>query len=211
LEAFRLPVPIQTKSITSPNLSIYFPQLVLVNKSIQQKINHDIYQKVYALFSLVNEQGYYQPGITEMLGDYEIKNNQRGIVSLTLSNFANMYSLAHPVTYMDSLTTDVRTGKIYQLKDLFKPNSDYIDRINKIIEAQIKERDIPLLEPFKGIQPNQKYYIADQTLVIYFDRYDITPGYVGFPMFPIPSYHLQNLLEEGSPLMITSTGAFTGA
>ena len=202
MEPFRLPVLIQTKTISSPNLSIYFPQLILANKNIQQKINHAIYQKVYALFSLVNEQGYYQPGITEMLGDYEIKNNQRGIVSLTLSNFANMPTLAHPVTYMDSLTTDVRTGNIYQLKDLFKPNSDYIERINKLIEAQIKEREIPLLEPFKGIQPNQKYYIADKTLVIYFDRYDITPGYVGFPMFPIPSYQLQDLFDDNSPLMI---------
>jgi hypothetical protein len=86
---------------------------LLTNKTYQQKINKVIYQKVYALFSKVNEQGYYQPGITEMLGDYEIKNNQRAIVSLTLSNFATMYKMAHPVTYLESITTDVWTGKIY--------------------------------------------------------------------------------------------------
>jgi hypothetical protein len=202
MERFRLPVTIQTKTITSPNLATYYPQLLVANKAYQQKINVVIYQKVYALFTKVNEQGYYQPGITEMMGDYEIKNNQRAIVSLTLSNFANMHKMAHPVTYMDSITTDVQTGNIYQLKDLFKPNSDYEERINRLIEAQIKERDIPLLEPFKGIQPNQKYYIADKTLVIYFDQYDITPGYVGFPMFPIASFHLQDFIDDRSPLGI---------
>jgi hypothetical protein len=87
-------------------------------------------------------------------------------------------------------------------KDLFKPNSDYKETINRFIEAQIKERDIPLLEPFKGIGPNQKYYIADKILVIYFDHYDITPGHVGFPMFPIASFHLQDMIDDDSPLSI---------
>ncbi|MFC0272688.1 DUF3298 domain-containing protein [Metabacillus herbersteinensis] len=206
MERFRLPVKISTKAITSPNLSIFYPQLLLSNKYIQQKVNEAIYRKMYAMFSKVNEQGYYQPGVTELLGDFEIKNNQRGIVSLTLSIFANMPTLAHPVNYLDSITTDVRTGKIYRLKDLFKANSDYKQRINELIEEQIKDRDIPLLEPFKGIQPNQKYYIADKSLIIYFDEYDITPGYVGFPMFPIASYKLQDMILDSSPLGIMAVG-----
>lgn len=199
---YRLPITIQTYNIVVHNLSIYYPQLILVNKTHQQLVNHVIYRTVYNLFSKINEQGYYQPGKTEMIGNYEVKNNQRGIVSITLSNFANMPTLAHPVTYLDSLTTDVRTGKIYQLKDLFKKNSHYIERINKLIEVQIKERDIPLLNSFTGIRPNQKYYIADKSLIIYFDMYEITPGYVGFPMFPIGSYQLQDLIDDTSPLGI---------
>jgi hypothetical protein len=202
MERYRLPIPIQTNTITSLNLSIYYPQLFLLNKTSQQTINEAIYRKVYALFSKVNKQGYFQPGISEMTGDYEVKNNQRGIVSITLSNFTNMPTLAHPVTYLDSITTDVRNGRIYLLKDLFKSNSNYRERINKLIEVQIKERNIPLLDSFKGIHPNQKYYIADKALIIYFDMYDITPGYVGFPMFPIMSYHLQDIIEDTSPLGI---------
>ncbi|WP_243459183.1 DUF3298 and DUF4163 domain-containing protein [Metabacillus bambusae] len=199
---YRLPIPIQTYDDSAHKLSIYYPQLLLVNKAHQQTINQAIYRKVYTLFSNINEQGYYQPGITEMIGNYEVKNNQRGIVSITLSNFANMPTLAHPVTYLDSLTTDVRTGEIYQLKDLFKENSPYRERINKLIDIQIKERDIPLLNSYTGIRPNQKYYIADKALIIYFDMYEITPGYVGFPMFPIGSYQLQDIIEDTSPLGI---------
>jgi hypothetical protein len=202
MEQERLPVTIKMKTITAPKLSIYYPQLLLSNNNYQQKINKRIYQKVYDLFSKVNQQGYYQPGITEMTGDYEVKNNQRGIVSLTLSNFATMPTLAHPVTYLDSITTNTQTSIIYQLNELFKPNSRYRQRINELIEAQIKERDIQLLSPFKGIQPDQKYYIADKALIIYFDMYDITPGYVGFPMFPIPSFHFQDIINDTSPLGI---------
>lgn len=202
MEQYRIPTPIQTNTITDLKLSIYYPQLLLVNKPNEQKINKAIFRKVYAMFSKINQQGYYQPGKTEMTGDYEVKNNQRGIVSITLSNFANMPTLAHPVNYLDSITTNVHTGKIYQLKDLFKANSQYIERINKLILLQIKERDIPLLGSFQGINPNQKYYIADKAFVIYFDMYDITPGYVGFPMFPIMSYHLQDIIDDTSPLGI---------
>ncbi|MGM0878051.1 MAG: DUF3298 domain-containing protein [Bacillota bacterium] len=202
MERYPLPITIQTNTITSLNLTIYYPQLLLLNKTSQQTINEVIYRKVYALFFKVNKQGYFQPGKTEMTGDYEVKNNQRGIVSITISNFTNMPTLAHPVTYLDSITTDVRNGGIYQLKDLFKSNSNYRERINKLIEVQIKERNIPLLHLFKGIHPNQKYYIADKALIIYFDMYDITPGYVGFPMFPIMSYHLQDIIEDKSPLGI---------
>ncbi|MFB4164355.1 hypothetical protein ACE1TI_11090 [Alteribacillus sp. JSM 102045] len=44
--------------------------------------------------------------------------------------------------------------------------------------------------------------MADKTLVIYFDEYDITPGYVGFPMFPIVTFELQDIVKEDRPFYI---------
>ncbi|MCF6093791.1 DUF3298 and DUF4163 domain-containing protein [Microaerobacter geothermalis] len=203
MDPYRLPVPIHTVMITSPGVSIYYPQVIWPsNPMVQDRINHAIYQKVYRMFDSINQQGYFQPGKTELTGNYEVKNNQRGIVSLTLSNFAYTYPMAHPVDNLTSLTTDLRTGKIYKLKDLFKPGSPYVERISENIRVQIKRRDIPVFEEFKSIRPDQDYYIADKCLVIFFQRYEIAPRPAGYPMFPISIYDLQDMIKEDGPLGI---------
>ncbi|WP_245592255.1 RsiV family protein [Ectobacillus panaciterrae] len=148
------------------------------------------------MFHSINQQGYFQLGKTEVSSHYEIKNNQRGILSLTLSNFANMFPMAHPIDNLTSLTTDIRTGKIYQLKDLFKPNSPYVERISEHIKVQIKQRNLPLFKEFESIRPNQDFHIADKALIIFFQRYEIGPRPLGYPMFPISIYDLEDIIEE---------------
>jgi hypothetical protein len=86
------------------------------------------------------------------------------------------------------------------LGELFKPDSNYVQRLSAIIQRQITERKIQLLEPFQGIRPDQDYYIADKSLVIYFQLYEITPYYYGFPYFPISVYEIQDLIREDGPL-----------
>lgn len=200
------PVPIYTQAITAHNVFISYPQIIWpINFQVQNHINHTILQEVYKLFNNVRDQGYFQLGKTEMAGHYEIKNNQRGILSLTLSNFATMSSMAHPVDHLTSLTTDVRNGNMYSLKDLFKPNSNYVNVISKLVKEQIKQRQLPVFEEFKRIRPDQDYYIADKALVIYFQRYEIGPRPLGYPMFPLSIYDLQDIINEQGPLatMIT--------
>jgi hypothetical protein len=200
---YSLPVPIQTMQITAPNISITYPQIIwLSNHIIQDYINYAILQKIYGMFHFIEQQGYFQLGKTEMLFRYEIKNNQRGIISLTLSSFANMFLMAHPVDSLTSLTTNMRTGKIYQLQDLFKLNSPYIERISEQIKVQLKQRNLPLFKEFTSIRPNQDFYISDKTLTIFFQRYEIGPRPIGYPMFPISIYNFEDIIEENGPLGI---------
>ncbi|MFC4767592.1 DUF3298 and DUF4163 domain-containing protein [Effusibacillus consociatus] len=194
----RLPVSIQTVPIRVANVLVYYPRVEgLTDPTVQEKINNTIFQQVYALLT---EQGYGQHPNIEMRGFYEIKTNERGILSLTLSNYAYIPRHAHGLTIIKSLTLDVQTGKVYELKELFKPNSAYVQRISDIIRKQIKKRDLPLLGEFKSIRPDQDFYMADKALVVYFQLYEITPYYVGLPMFPISVYDLQDILDENGPL-----------
>ena len=138
--------------------------------------------------------------LVEMIGTYELKNNQRNVLSLTLSNYSYYYNAAHGMTNITSLTFDLEKGRLCELKDLFKPSSNYVDTISKLIHDQIKQRNIMLINDFTVIRPNQYFYIADKTLVIYFQLYELTPYVFGFPMFPISVYDIQDIIDEDGPL-----------
>lgn len=83
---------------------------------------------------------------------------------------------------------------------MFKPGSDYVKRLSALIQEQIKVRDIQLLNEFTAIRPDQDFYLADKSIVIYFQLYELTAYVYGFPMFPISVYELQDIIDENGPL-----------
>jgi hypothetical protein len=96
------------------------------------------------------------------------------------------------------------------LPSLFKDKS-YIKVISENIKQQMKdqmkheegkiywltEED---MDPFKQIDENQSFYITkdhktkDHKLRILFDKYEVTPGYMGNIEFEIPTNVISNLL-----------------
>lgn len=203
MERYQLPVSVLTRTITRPRTNIYYPQLAgLSNQQAERQINHSLLQTVNGL---IREQERVQiQGNTQMQGSYEVKTNERGIFSVTLSNFAYTPPMAHPMTFLGSLTADVQTGKVYNLRELFKPGSEYVKILSENVKRQIQQRQIPTLDPFTTISPEQDFYIADKALVLYFQLYELSPYYVGFPMFPISVYDIESIVAENSPLSILS-------
>lgn len=196
-----LPATVLTRTIQRPNTTIYYPQLAgLANQQAEKDINRAILQTVQGL---IHEQQRVQvPGNTQMQGSYEIKTNERGIFSVTMSNYAYTPQMAHGMTFLGSVTANIHTGKLYTLRELFKPGSDYVNVLSANIKRQIEARQIPTLNGFTTIKPDQDFYVADKSLVIYFQLYEITPYYVGFPMFPISIYELEPIIDENGPFGI---------
>lgn len=199
MSLFRLPVAIQPHVMRSKGVTIYYPRVVgLPDRTAEERMNRAIDQ---AVLGLQQEQMKAQTGTNlEMTGHFEIKTNERAILSLILTNYAYSYPMAHGNTVAKSLTFDVNTGNVYPLSSLFKPGSDYVARLSAIVAAQIKQRDLPLLNGFQSISPNQSYYLADKALILYFALYEITPYYVGLPMFPISVYDVLSIATEQGPL-----------
>lgn len=197
--ALDLPVRIETKYIkkSSPSINVYYPIVTnLPHPAVEKKINGDI---IHALNKLLIEQGFYSEHLVEMVGTYEIKTNERGVLSLSLT----VYSFtggAHGLTIIKSLTFDVKTGKQYALNDLFKPDSNYVKVLSEMIEKKMVEWDVPLLEDFTQIRSDQDFYIADHSLVIYFQVYEWTPYVYGFPYFPITIKDIEGIIREGGIL-----------
>ncbi|MFC4321480.1 DUF3298 and DUF4163 domain-containing protein [Litchfieldia salsa] len=194
------PVKIKTAKVSrGSKKNVFYPHVFgMYDRAFEKFINQSI---VHEEQQLINKQvGEMPTTVDEMHGLYEIKNNQREVLSLSLSNYTYHQQAAHGMTYITSLTFDLKKRKLCELKDLFKPGSEYVTKISTLIKAQIEERDIPVLNNFTTIQPNQDFYIADKALVIYFQLYDLTPYVYGFPMFPISVYDLQDIIDENGPL-----------
>lgn len=201
----QLPVLVNTQRVKEPRLDLYYPVVHgLKSIAVQRRINYAIQNLVKKMLS---DQGYYSNPRTQVTASYEVKTNERGVLSLSLNNYA-FAGGAHGMTIIKSLTFDVSTGRIYSLADLFKPGSDYQRVLSAIIEKQIKEREIPVINEFTGIKPDQDYYIADKVLVVYFQLYDLTPYAYGFPEFPITMYQVEDIVDENGPLgrMIPAIG-----
>ncbi|MCC3374708.1 DUF3298 and DUF4163 domain-containing protein [Cohnella sp. REN36] len=192
-----LMLPIDIVKVNQPPLKQNTPVITGgTGEEARKKMNETIERTVS---DLQKAQGYPSSDIQEMDGTFEIKTNQRGVLSLSLLNYA-FTGGAHGNTLQKSLTFDGDTGRSYKLGELFKPGSDYKKRLNAIIRAQIKARKLPLLEKYPGITDDQDFYVADKSLVIYFPLYAIVPYAWGFPYFPISVFQIQDLIDEEGPL-----------
>lgn len=190
-------VQIKTYKLDMPKLEIHYPQVYgLKNIYVQDRINNAILEAIY---EQLKEQGYYDNENTEVTGTWELKNNSKGILSLTLINYA-FSGGAHGLTKVKGLTFDLETGKKYALPELFKKKSDYVEILSEKIKEQIKERNIPVINEFNRIKIDQDFYVADLTLVIFFQIYEITPYVYGIPYFPISIYEIEDIIDEKGPL-----------
>jgi hypothetical protein len=196
--AQELPVEIRTMIWKQQNMTIYFPQMHgFYNLRVQAQVNETIEQVVRGLVKKQQEQ----QGTTdflEMIGLYEIKTNERNVLSISFNNYAYVEHFAHGLTFMQSVNFNLDTGENVPLNQLFRSDSDYLAVLSQLVEGQIKERDIQLINPFPGVSEDQDFYIADKSLVLYYQLYDITPYYIGFPSFPISVYGVEDIvLEDG--------------
>lgn len=191
------PVVIKTLKLDMPRLEIYYPQVCgLENIYVQDKINNLILEAIY---NQITQQGYYDNPKTQITGTWELKNNDKGILSLTLINYA-FSGGAHGLTIVKGLTFDIQTGRLYELKDLFKLGADYVKVLSEEVEEQIEERNIQTLGEFKSIKPDQDFYIADLSLTIFFQEYEIAPYSYGILYFPISIYEIEDIIDENGPL-----------
>lgn len=192
-----LPVFVYPYRMQDRKLDVVYPLIPYgANEEARQRMNRLMRRQTQ---TLIREQGYPDNPQTESTGSYEIKTNERNVLSLSLLNYAYSGG-AHGLTLQKSLTFDTETGRRYELSELFRPDSRYAEKLGALIEAQIKERDLPLIAEFPGIKPDQDYYIADKALVIYYQIYEMTPYAYQFPYFPISVYELQDILVEDGPL-----------
>lgn len=185
-------------------LSLQYPQLAgLENSEAEKKLN----SMFAGLASEAGDRGY-QAGkvmIEEQLArgikaeafyDYRVEYNQKGIISIVFLDY--IYSGgAHGLTVQSSYTIDLKTGTVYELKDVFKAE-DYVSIISSEVKKQMEERKMTgYLPPFEAIRPDQDFFLSNNSLVVYFQAYEYTPYAAGIPEFELGFPSIEKYLGAG--------------
>ena len=186
------------------------PKLVMNNKEIERILNKKFESDIMNFYSTsVKEAESYFDDFPDaenkfvISSDYEVKKSNNKVLSM-LIKYYKYSGGAHGTYEYIPYNVDLTSGGIFTLKDLFNENSNYKvvleDEIKKQIIQLNKEQNLPKnstqLYAFNEIKDNQKFYIVDDTIVIFFDLYDIAPYVAGIPEFPINKEIISNLLNN---------------
>lgn len=128
---------------------------------------------------------------------FEVKKSTPNMVSI-LVEYYKYSGGAHGYYEYIPYNINLRNGDNLTLKEIFKTEVDYKTIINKEIENQIKElgkkeKGLEKVYDFYEIKENQKFYLKDGKIIIYFDLYDIAPYAAGIPEFPI---NIENIEKQ---------------
>ncbi|ACZ18272.1 hypothetical protein Taci_0032 [Thermanaerovibrio acidaminovorans DSM 6589] len=125
------------------------------------------------------------------------------LFSFTAEQFVSLPNMAHPDSGLVGRTYDASTGEAVTLDRLFLPQWKQLvqDRVGRMAMDRIgsgkleinQDQDIPSAEEYKD-----SFYLSRDRLVIYWERYRFTPGYVGVVAFEIPLRELRHLAREAA-------------
>lgn len=184
-----------TEDMVRPNREYlaYYPVIGgMKDEAVQQKINDILTHKVTAPSNTDGTNSTY---------DFVVETKQKDLLVVQINGYFYTYGAAHGMPDLAYKHINLQTGALYQLKDLFKANSNYIDKINQQVKEQMKTKGESLgvfpeaLETFQGISENQGFYIKDNMLHIYFAPYEVGPYAAGFITFPIPLDQLKDVVD----------------
>lgn len=182
----------------------------LNNKDLQNSLNEkylDENKKLYEEFT-TDMENFKKDGLDAHMGidsGYEIKADTDKILSVGRYVVNTVGSSSTTFKYD---TIDKENEILITLPSLFKDDS-YIEIISENIKKQmieqheadenniywIKELEPEMAECFEKIKMDQDFYItAEGKLIISFDKYEVSPGFMGVVEFAIPTEVLSDVL-----------------
>lgn len=177
---------------------IYYPEISnLPDKNIESSINQELKKEFVGDGPVSSkENGQYTEIINAGFNVSDIKN------LLVFEKDGYFYSIgaAHPQSYAIYYHVDVKTGKFYNLADLFKKGSSYLKELSAIVNGQIKEKSKDpdsMFYPDTAVdmQNDQQFAIAQNSLKIIYQPYEIAPYAAGLPEFEIPFTQVMDIID----------------
>ncbi len=133
----------------------------------------------------------------EVIADYEMKFCDGKTLSFVIEQ---MESIASAYTQKTYYNIDLESGRDLKISDILGENfKEIVDKsVREQIEARMKSDENQIffgyseddkemkMEGFTGIDESRTFYINEAgNVVVTFDKYEIAPGYMGFPEFEI--------------------------
>ena len=170
-----------------------YPQLEgLPDSDVQEKINAILQKRVDEFRNSMNQALESRKDLPTFKYftakmEYAVRLLTANKISLTLMPYA-FAGGAHGSSSLEGYTFDLSNGKLLQYSDLFKLDPVSRKVLNDEIARQIRQRNIPIFNPFKGVGDNPGYYLKEgKKVVIVFQQYEIAPYSSGILEFEIPN------------------------
>ncbi|MDP4083370.1 MAG: WG repeat-containing protein [Bacillota bacterium] len=185
-------IVIENKYKPNKDYLVYFPQVSGgSNVEIQRKIN--LFLKEFSGIKTVSSNKQLDSSYT---GDFDVPYFQKDLLVIEKTGYDYPFGAAHGIPLRRYAHINLKTGTIYQLKDLFKPGSQYVKMISGMIASRIKNKSYVFKDRYTGIRPDQPFFIDHNGLNIYFNPYEIAPYVAGFPTFEIPFEEVKSLIDD---------------
>lgn len=179
----------------NPDYLVYFPQLGgKKDEAAQQEVNDKLKTMSQVKPVPADQQLEYSYS-----GDFDVSFYQQDLLQLELTGYNFPFGAAHGMPTKQYAIIHLTDGRFFELKDLFKPGSDYVKTLSGIIGKQIKEDpqyEYVFPDTYKGIQPDQPFFVTEHALHVYFQPYDIAPYAAGFPTFTIPFAQIDSIIDK---------------
>lgn len=130
----------------------------------------------------------------------KVKRNTTDIISF-ITEIYTYTGGAHGTTMWEPKTIDVTSENRHNLKlgELFS-DKEYLSKLNAIIQGMVKEDSEKYGElwakPEVTAENENRFYMTDTELVIFFPPYELSYYAKGFIEFPIPLDELNPILKE---------------
>lgn len=130
----------------------------------------------------------------------KVKRNTTDIISF-ITEIYTYTGGAHGTTVWEPKTIDVTSENPHNLKlgELFS-DKEYLSKLNAIIQGMVKEDSEKYGElwakPEVTAENENRFYMTDTELVIFFPPYELSYYAKGFIEFPIPLDELNPILKE---------------
>jgi Protein of unknown function (DUF3298) len=175
------------------NYLVYYPQISEMIGAVQPGVNEKL--KTISITEKVSENEDLDYNYQ---GEFAVEYYKKNLLVPRFEGYNYPFGAAHGMPRKDFAHLDLVTGRFYELKDLFKSNSNYVKVLSDIIRERIKKQgpdSFVWMDSYKGITEDQPFFINENGLNIYFYPYDIAPYAAGFPTFTIPFSEIMGMIN----------------
>ena len=136
---------------------------------------------------------------------YQILQQSQEYIEIAFSFYEDLGG-AHPTAYRKNINFDVANKKIVGVKNLFMPNSNYLQELSNACRADLMARKDQIQTDsamiFSGTEPKEENFmlfgLQNDTLSIFFDPVEVAPSVSGEQTVKLPLSKLANILDPQS-------------
>lgn len=181
------------KKLGNLTAQVSYPHVSGLKTEVGNKINALFLNNINAELKKVAKTS--ENPMTLSIG-FTLRTSKHNILSITTYLEGYMEKMAHPWHRIDAYNFTASTGKSISFKELWKGRDRTVlnGMVKKYITAKYGDNE------FGQVSEKQNFYLTDDSLVIFFNEYEIGPYVMGQPEAVIKLSNLKNMLDPKGPL-----------